>query len=68
MVQVTDGALVATLGNLSARLEPIDGKDTARVEMIPLRGEVMSFNVEDGNRAESLTYRNQKWQRNDGVK
>lgn len=60
-----DGALRASLGQLAAKLEPYTEPESARVELIPGTGEVLRFQFADGDRAESLVYRQEVFRRVD---
>ena len=57
--------LRASLGQLAAPLEPFTQPDTARVELMPGSGEVLYFQFANGDRAESLKYRDEVFRRVD---
>lgn len=54
--------LTAELGELSAQLEPFVDKDTARAELIPLSGSVISFQIID-REVSSLEWNGQRFRR-----
>lgn len=49
-------ALMVSLGNLRAIAEPFVEPDTIRVELVPERGEVIAFLVEDAGEVSGLRY------------
>lgn len=55
--------LVASLGQLKAKLEPFTEDESARVELIPGTGEVVRFTFADTASAESLKWRDTVFQR-----
>jgi CubicO group peptidase (beta-lactamase class C family) len=54
--------LVASLGQLKAKLEPFTEPESARVELIPGTGEVLRFTVTDG-KAASVKWRDEVFER-----
>lgn len=48
MLSVEGEDLVARQGRLKAKLEPFTDPDTARIELVPGRGQVMHFQLADG--------------------
>lgn len=62
-IRVANNHLTATLGNLSSAMEPYDGKNALRVELIPGRGQIVRFSVGTSGRADSLQYRDAVWKR-----
>ncbi len=55
--------LRASLGQLSAVLEPFTEPETARVELVPGSGEVLRFEIGEDGRAEKVTYRRKTFRR-----
>jgi CubicO group peptidase (beta-lactamase class C family) len=62
-IEIRDGR--ASLGQLAAQLEPYTEPESARVELIPGSGEVLRFKFANGDRAESLVYREEVFRRVD---
>ncbi|HEX6084555.1 MAG TPA: serine hydrolase domain-containing protein [Thermoanaerobaculia bacterium] len=62
-IEIRDGR--ASLGPLAAPLEPFTEPESARVELIPGSGEVLRFRFANGDRAESLVYREEVFRRVD---
>lgn len=50
------GRLRARIGALAAAAEPFTAPDSIRVELIPARGEVIAFELDETGRAQALTY------------
>lgn len=65
VVEVVDGALAARLGRLSAVSTPFTRPETVRVELIPGRGQALTFHL-DGDRAEAVVWDDETFERAGG--
>ncbi|HET7738463.1 MAG TPA: serine hydrolase [Tepidiformaceae bacterium] len=63
VIRANDNALHASIGQLSAVLEPFTEVESARVELVPGNGEVLRFSFDSGDRATSVKWRDEVFQR-----
>lgn len=64
VVEVIDGELAARLGRLHAVATPFTQPETARVELIPGRGQVLTFQLGD-DRADAVVWDGETFERTD---
>ena len=60
-VSIEQNVLAVRKGNIHVISTLFTEKDTIRVEMIPIQGEVIKFNLTDAGQVESLTYGGMKF-------
>jgi hypothetical protein len=65
-VTIEQNSLAARIGNIHVVSTPFTEKDTIRVEMVPVQGEVIKFNINDAGQVESLIYSGVKFTKTPG--